>query len=427
MRARLPDVLVNAAGVAALTAVILASGLLQAQDREYLVDGKPVPEPVYRSATLVNAALPLIEANRFEEAKAKLVQAVDLAPDFPLAHYNLGVVLMKLGNEDAAAAQFSAVVAARAELPEAWVSLAAVHYNKGRYDEAIAILNDAAASFPAWRRVPEFYSNLGLALARVGRTAEAIEQLKLALAAEPHRPAMWLNVASLYQETGKLNDSIAHYKEFLRRSPADPDAGVIADTIKNIEGELRAAASRSSTANAADYYVAATEGRPKTWPKRTMPLRVYIHGGEGAVGFHERYREILKAAFGEWSRASDGAVKFQFTDRIREAQIECLWTGDPNQLKNRSEGGETHVYFRADGGIYDAQILILTVPISRTTVVTDRSIRLIALHEIGHALGMFGHSGDPDDIMYFSIPVTEKTRELSPRDRKTLGRLYGPK
>ena len=55
--------------------------------------------------------------------------------------------------------------------------------------------------------------------------------------ADPERALTWLNLGTLYQESGKLEDSIAHYREFLRRAPQDPDAHVVADSIKNIESE----------------------------------------------------------------------------------------------------------------------------------------------------------------------------------------------
>jgi predicted Zn-dependent protease len=44
------------------------------------------------------------------------------------------------------------------------------------------------------------------------------------------------------------------------------------------------------------------------------------------------------------------------------------------------------------------------------------------LHEMGHALGIWGHSPDPGDTMY--ARVTHETPQLSDRDRNTLRKLY---
>jgi predicted Zn-dependent protease len=46
--------------------------------------------------------------------------------------------------------------------------------------------------------------------------------------------------------------------------------------------------------------------------------------------------------------------------------------------------------------------------------------RMVTTHEIGHTLGIFRHSPDPDDLMY----PTPRRGTLSPDDRYTLQRLY---
>ncbi|MFX5214495.1 matrixin family metalloprotease, partial [Acinetobacter baumannii] len=80
------------------------------------------------------------------------------------------------------------------------------------------------------------------------------------------------------------------------------------------------------------------------------------------------------------------------------ASIKVLWTDKVSDLKNVAESGEAKL-FLDQNSIKNAEIWLLTQPINKSMVLTDNVFRLVALHEIGHALGLSGHTTNPDDIM----------------------------
>ena len=53
----------------------------------------------------------------------------------------------------------------------------------------------------------------------------------------------------------------------------------------------------------------------------------------------------------------------------------------------------------------------------------ELAMEATALHELGHAFGLWGHSDDPADAMA-AVPGAVPVRVLSPRDRATLEWLY---
>jgi predicted Zn-dependent protease len=52
------------------------------------------------------------------------------------------------------------------------------------------------------------------------------------------------------------------------------------------------------------------------------------------------------------------------------------------------------------------------------------AVEATALHELGHAFGLWGHSPDPADVMAV-VPGAQPVLRLTRRDRATLRWLYG--
>ena len=69
---------------------------------------------------------------------------------------------------------------------------------------------------------------------------------------------------------------------------------------------------------------------------------------------------------------------------------------------------------RAGGWSLEPQVAVLISPGQ-----AEPAIQATALHELGHAFGLWGHSDQPGDAMAVS-PGAQPVLELSPRDRATL-------
>ena len=481
-----------------------APGTTVSETTTYLLNDKPVSAEVYQAALLTNEGIELDKANRPLEAKQKLTEAIQIAPDYLNAHYNLGVVLMGLKEEAQAEKHFELVVVSGTSFPPAWLALAQVRISREKYREAVDTFVDALNRYPeqTWRDFPEFYQDYGFALAKLGELDKAIIQLKVAVHSKGALPDSWLalgttyqrakryressevfaealkrypkkawndkpelylnyglvltqlgefdkaieqmktalnaradfsqlweSLGSLYQTSGRLEDAVFYYKEFIRRFPNSPEAIIVVDRIKSLEGEIEIAKAHGASAAeqraAKDYYGAITRDGARLWPATKMPLKVHIETGDGVVGFDPRFGEILRTAFGEWSQASAGKVTFRFVDNSDDTDIRCSWTSDPSQFKSRAKGGEAHVHYEQTAGtVQTATIVILTVATIGLHNISDNRMRSVALHEVGHALGLIEHSPNPADIMFFTGWPADIERGLTERDRQTILRLY---
>ena len=154
-----------------------------------------------------------------------------------------------------------------------------------------------------------------------------------------------------------------------------------------------------------------------------MPLKICLHSGVNVAGFDPQYDTILRKSFDDWAKASNSLVSFRYVTAADQADIDCSWTADAHKFANSAEAGETRLS-SSKAGLIRGTIQLLTVQLMPGMPVTPNRIRIISLHEIGHVLGLTGHTPNPDDAMFYSATITDQWRNLSQRDANTIIRLY---
>jgi predicted Zn-dependent protease len=147
------------------------------------------------------------------------------------------------------------------------------------------------------------------------------------------------------------------------------------------------------------------------WSK--MPLKVYIQSG--------KYNASAKNAFIEWQNKTKGNVMFVFVDKPNEAQITVYFKSDISQTSLGDALGVTKVAFNANKTLQRAQIDIKSVTQSGAEQ-SLKQVYSVTLHEVGHALGIRGHSRNPYDVMYESDDNYRNI--LSNRDINTIKAIY---
>ncbi len=149
------------------------------------------------------------------------------------------------------------------------------------------------------------------------------------------------------------------------------------------------------------------------WPANSArPLRIWIDSSSTIAGDQATYPAAVRGAFQQW--ATTGIpLTFAFVSSDRDADIRVRWT---NHLDHKT-GSTT---WRTDrSGQLTTSDIILATHVSDGHPLDSRGMRAIALHEVGHALGL-SHSDDPHDIMAPLVRVDG----LSQSDRGTIKLLY---
>lgn len=294
-----------------------------------------------------------------------------------------------------------------------------------KYKMACDILKKALGVCPT---LASAHTNLGLALTQLGENDAAISHLRQAIAIDPNRSAAWINLATAFQLSGELKSALVTYSEYSNRFASEPLAKKAQQIAVQLEQEVKeqsAIVEAGGGTGAPDYfaYASHTAGTVRWGEPAAAHLKVYIQPASGVPGYKSEYDGFCAEAFKQWASASKDRVSFEFVKKPETADIDWVWTNDSSKVSSVAEGGETNVSY--DGKkIKHATVTVLTKNPAMDSPLSPNQIRAVSLHEIGHALGLIGHSPKPQDIMYCSMPPAMSRPNLSARDVNTIEKLY---
>jgi hypothetical protein len=179
------------------------------------------------------------------------------------------------------------------------------------------------------------------------------------------------------------------------------------------------------------------------WPDSAFPLRYFVLPPEIPEGMKSEwstrspadYEAAVDEAFAAWEQAIGRPVRFRRVATKEEANVEIqlraeLQAAEVGQVLGVVRGEEGRCRVTGAGATHDG-VQIEFAPRVATLYVADdvglltpRQVRAVALHEIGHLLGVSGqHSPLAGDVM-FKIAEDRRIPALSDHDKNTLAALY---
>jgi tetratricopeptide (TPR) repeat protein len=173
------------------------------------------------SIALNNLAQALCQKGEFAEAVRLCKQALEMDPNFAVAHVNLGIAYHKQGELEEAVAEYHKALRIKPDYMGAYYNLGLALVKEGKLDEAIAQYRSALAINPDYE---DASYNLANALVKVGKLDEAIAQYRQALQTNPDDAEARNNLGVVLSDQGRWEDAIAQYQEALRINPHYVDA-----------------------------------------------------------------------------------------------------------------------------------------------------------------------------------------------------------
>lgn len=164
------------------------------------------------------------------------------------------------------------------------------------------------------------------------------------------------------------------------------------------------------------------------WDVNTFPLKVKI---ETPISVPDYYKDEIEKAFMQWTASAD-FLSFTF---VEEGKADIYVEFSPLPEDICKDGICKYVVAYTVPKISGKHLKSMTITMydkdANGNYFSDKEIYNTTLHEIGHALGIMGHSYSSDDLMYMSsTPETTYTRYrsafhyLSTDDINTIILLY---
>lgn len=173
--------------------------------------------------------------------------------------------------------------------------------------------------------------------------------------------------------------------------------------------------SNSNTATLRGDYSHRLAPTPAGWPTRPswcVWIQPVSHDGPSAL-WDQRWRKAVTAALTTWQRQ----LPIQVVSQPEQAQV-LVHRRRPPIANNRASHGRALLQLLAveRNSLWqlEPRVDVLISPGQ-----AEPAMQATALHELGHAFGLWGHSDQPGDALAVS-PGARPVLELSPRDRATL-------
>ena len=166
-----------------------------------------------------------------------------------------------------------------------------------------------------------------------------------------------------------------------------------------------------------------------------FPVRVYVDPGTGddtegnalPPAQAEVWQQAVGGALQEWGaylplERSQDPETADIIIRPQAPKLKITRDPETGRPRSRARTGETRYEFYARQELMGPPTLAHRMFVDLAPTTSLRALQATARHELGHAMGLWGHSEDPADALY--PKQVGEPLPISARDANTLIRLY---
>lgn len=168
------------------------------------------------------------------------------------------------------------------------------------------------------------------------------------------------------------------------------------------------------------------------WDVKKFPLKVYIKNNSTVAPTY--YEGMIRKAFLQWQAETNNFIKFDFTNYEDNSNIDVNIKSSADMKKCTEENCKYAVAYttpEVSGNTLKKMNMYFYDSNNLGQPFSEREIYNTALHEIGHSLGIMGHSPNKEDLMYMAsnknnieYDINSDNQIISLTDLNTISLLY---
>ncbi len=154
-----------------------------------------------------------------------------------------------------------------------------------------------------------------------------------------------------------------------------------------------------------------SNGQIHKWNKKTIIIWVA----------NSNYQTTIYQAFAKYNRTFPELFKFMITQDRKKADItvDMVNSLEHSNSNGYYKQGSTNLNYNQKGEINTANIKLLPVD-NNGNYLSKTKLYAVAIHEIGHTIGIMGHSQSKNDVMY----GFNASSDFSSKDKETIRLMY---
>lgn len=230
-------------------------------------------------------------------------------------------------------------------------------------------------------------------------------------------------VAKSFEEQGYLEPGV----RFLRKALACEDDRTVKDALKSeiATWEKNVAGCEGCGVNDRDYFGRISIDRLTRWKSKALPIKVFLVY-DAATANSVDFRKVFVGALEQWLKALDGRLRYTIVDTPEEANISVRLDGTTIQgrIRGTTEFDSSESDWRQPTDFLRKGYITVYLRTESGGIHSQSMLTFVCLHEIGHALGITGHSTNGSDVMFYVNRTFSPRVTLSQRDKATIRKLY---